>query len=94
MRLAMVGFIVSADWEWIVPFTGRNHSGATEQNSLCRSGNVYVMDNHRAALWCWLQELDLSKPHSLIHIDRHTDTLQSQMDQWLENLPDWSAGID
>jgi hypothetical protein len=81
-------------WDWIVPFKGRNHSGATVQNFLCRSGNIYVMDNHRAALWCWLQQLDLSKSHSLIHIDRHTDTLQSQMDQWLENLPDWTAGID
>ncbi len=85
---------MSTAWKWLVPFKGRNYSGATEQNFLCRSGNVYVMDNHRAALWCWIQELDLSKPHSLIHIDRHTDTLQSQMDEWLKNLPDWTAGID
>lgn len=85
---------MSTDWEWIVPFKGRKHSGATEQNFLCRSGNVYVMDNHRAALWCWLQQLDLRKPHSLIHIDRHTDTLQSRLDEWLANLPDWNAGID
>lgn len=85
---------MNGDWEWIVPFKGRHHSGATEQNFLCRTGNIYVMDNHRAALWCWLHQLDLSKPHSFIHIDRHTDTLQSQMGQWLENLPDWTAGID
>ena len=52
------------------------------------------MDNHRAALWCWLQELDLEKPHSLIHIDRHSDALGSRMEQWLDRLPDWSAGID
>ena len=52
------------------------------------------MDNHRAALWCWLQELDLKQPHSLIHIDRHPDALQSRLDEWLRHLPDWSAGID
>ena len=52
------------------------------------------MDNHRAALWCWLQALDLNKPHSLFHIDRHYDALGSRMEQWLKHLPDWSAGID
>ena len=85
---------MTTKWKWIVPFKGRNHSGATQQNFLCKSGNVYVMDNHRSALWCWLQELNLTQPHSLIHIDRHTDTLQSQMDRWLKNLPNWGAGID
>ena len=83
-----------SDWEWIVPFKGRNHSGATTQNFLCRSGNVYVMDNHRSALWCWLQEVDLAQPHSLIHIDRHNDTLQCRLDELCQHLPDWSAGID
>lgn len=81
-------------WEWIVPFKGRNQSGAYDQNFLCRSGNIYVMDNHRAALWCCLQQVNLRQPHSLIHIDRHTDTLQSQMDEWIANLPTWAAGID
>ena len=82
------------DWQWIVPFEGRNYSGATHQNFLCRHGNVFVMDNHRAALWCWLQALDLATPHSLIHIDRHTDTLQSRLDEWLVNLPGLNSGID
>ncbi|QFT95404.1 hypothetical protein FIU86_21305 (plasmid) [Roseovarius sp. THAF9] len=82
------------EWEWIVPFKGRNHSGSVEQNFLCKAGNVYVMDNHRAALWCWLNELDLTTPHSLIHIDRHPDALQSRLDEWLKHLPSWAAGID
>ena len=85
---------MTTEWEWIVPFKGRNHSGSVEQNFLCRAGNVYVMDNHRAALWCWLQELDLTAPHSLIHIDRHPDALQSRLDEWLKHLPSWAAGID
>ena len=81
------------DWEWIVPFEGRGHSGATCQNFLCRASNVYVMDNHRAALWCWLQEVDLSKTHSLMHIDRHYDALRSRLDEWMQHLPSWDASI-
>ncbi|MEN8132288.1 MAG: UPF0489 family protein [Pseudomonadota bacterium] len=52
------------------------------------------MDNHRAALWCWLQELDLNAPHSLFHIDRHTDTLQSRLDEWMKHLPSWSSSLE
>ena len=85
---------MKADWQWNVPFKGRIHSGVANQNFLCRSGSVHVMDNHRAALWCWLQELDLEEPHSLIHIDRHTDTLQSRLDEWMQRLPSWTADID
>ena len=85
---------MNTNWEWIVPFKGRNFSGALQQNFLCRSENIYVMDNHRAALWCWLQQVDLTKPHSLIHIDRHNDTRWSRMEQWLQNLPNWEGGID
>jgi hypothetical protein len=35
---------------------------------------VYVMDNHLAALWCWLRELDPEDEYSLIHIDQHWDS--------------------
>jgi hypothetical protein len=56
---------------------------------------VYVMDNHRAALWCWLQNIDPRQPYSLFHMDQHYDTLTSRMEAWLENLPvDWRLGID
>ncbi len=81
--------------QWIVPFKGRNHSGPYNQNFLWRDGTVFVMDNHRAALWCWLQALDLNKRHSIFHIDRHTDTLQSQLSDWRQNLPSsWNIDID
>lgn len=72
---------------WIVPFEGRNHSDAYKQNFLWCKDSIYVMDNHRAALWCWLQKIDLNSSHSILHIDRHTDTLQSRLDEWLDNLP-------
>jgi hypothetical protein len=74
--------------DWLVPFKGRNESGIYNQNFLWRYGNVYVMDNHRAALWCWLQHVDPRSRHSIFHIDRHNDTLQARLDEWLANLPE------
>lgn len=80
--------------EWLVPFKGRSHSGPYNQNFLWKSDSVYVMDNHRAALWCWNNEIDLSNKHSLLHVDQHTDTLQSQLDVWLKHLPPCTASIE
>jgi UPF0489 domain len=81
--------------EWLVIFKGRNTSGAYNQNFLWRCGNVYVMDNHRAAMWCWLQHINPNTAHSLFHIDRHTDTLQSRLDEWLAHSPpSWALTAD
>ena len=81
---------------WLVPFAGRNDSGVYKQNFLWKSGNLYVMDNHRAALWCWLQHMGWEQKVSICHIDKHTDVLGSQLDRWLKLLPaDLSSiGID
>lgn len=78
-----------------MPFKGRNHSGPCNESFLWRNSSVYVMDNHRAALPCWLQEVDLDSTHSILHIDRHTDTLQSRLEEWLKNLPlSWELTIE
>jgi len=74
--------------EWLVPFARRNASGAYNQNFLWRDRNTYVMDNHRAALWCWLQHFTPGERLSLLHIDWHTDTLYSRIDTWLKECPD------
>lgn len=80
---------------WIVPFRGRNTSGAYTLNFLWNFGRIYVMDNHRAALWCWLQHIKKDHVYNYFHIDRHYDALTSQIDEWDSNLPDlWSLGID
>ncbi len=34
---------------------------------------IYVMDNHLAALWCWLRELRPEHEYSLVHVDYHWD---------------------
>ena len=50
-------------------------SGYINLNGLWRDGNVFVMDNHRAAAWCWLQTCDRNKHYSFLHIDQHSDLL-------------------
>jgi hypothetical protein len=64
--------------EFLYPFTGRGKSGDYHINFVCRYANTYLMDNHRAALWCWLQHLPEGEKCNLIHIDQHTDSLQLQ----------------
>ena len=51
---------------------------------LWQSGNVFVMDNHMAALWGWLQACDLKKKYNFMHIDRHYDMLECFKDEDLE----------
>jgi hypothetical protein len=74
--------------EWLIPFQGRKWSGSLNLNLLWRSGSTYIMDNHRAALWCWFQHLSQMRKYNLIHIDRHTDTVYSQMEILKEALPE------
>jgi hypothetical protein len=73
---------------WPIPFRGRNHSGAVEQNFLWQQGNSYVMDNHRAALWCWLQEMQEHDSVGLMHIDEHYDTLYANIQAEIAALPE------
>ncbi len=37
--------------------------------------NIHIMDNHRAALWCWINDLkkQSSSDLKLLHIDNHPD---------------------
>lgn len=36
--------------------------------------SIYIMDNHRSALWCWLNEIrNKSEKIKLVHIDNHAD---------------------
>jgi hypothetical protein len=86
---------VQTPGEWIVPFKGRNSSGAYNQNFLWKTENIYAMDNHRAALWCWMQHVNPLDTHSIFHIDRHYDTLQSNMKTWLRRFPrKWNISVE
>ncbi|NJO92399.1 MAG: hypothetical protein HC831_28095 [Chloroflexia bacterium] len=73
--------------EHLIKFKGKNVSWVKNLNLLYKERNIYVMDNHNAALWCWLQEMDMSKKYNILHIDKHYDTKASQIDEWLSNIP-------
>lgn len=64
--------------QFLFPFRGRNPSGASDLNFLWRSERLYVMDNHRAAMWCWWQHLAEAEQWDLLHIDRHYDTASAE----------------
>ena len=34
---------------------------------------LYIMDNHLAAAWCWMQECNPNECYRFFHIDRHND---------------------
>jgi len=76
--------------KWLIPFKGRNYSGATYQNFLWKDDDkkIYIMDNHRSALWCWLQEIDLKQKIHYFHLDRHYDCLNANLDVWLNYCSD------
>lgn len=63
-------------WVDLIPFKGRNRSLAEGQNLLSQNDRFFVMDNHRAALWCWLRDVP-SKNICFLHIDMHWDCLDS-----------------
>lgn len=65
---------------------GKKKSECYNLNLLCNDGNTYLMDNHLAAIWCWLQKIDINKKYNLFHIDKHYDLLYSQLDCWVEEL--------
>ena len=40
-----------------------------------QKNNVYVMDNHLSAAWCWMQRCEVGRKYNFIHIDKHYDML-------------------
>lgn len=65
------------NFTWHIPFKGKNTSTQFQTNFLCQHENIFIMDNHRMALWCWLQKIDefkdLEKVH-FFHVDAHYDS--------------------
>ena len=39
----------------------------------CDHAPIYIMDNHLAAAWCWMQECSSDEDYNFIHIDQHSD---------------------
>jgi hypothetical protein len=76
---------MSGTWhrEWL----SRGRSGIHNQQFVWQDDALYVMDNHRAALWCWLRHMVDGQRYSFLHIDRHWDTSDAQLETWLAALP-------
>ena len=53
---------------------------------LWRAENVFVMDNHKSALWCWLHACEEGRKYNFMHIDRHYDMLECFHDKDLKPL--------
>jgi hypothetical protein len=70
---------------FLIPFEGRNSSGAEKINFLWKNKNIYIMDNHRLASWCWSQELGPVNPQDpihLFHLDAHYDCDPVAVEHW------------
>lgn len=61
-------------------------------NFLWNKENIYVMDNHLAAGWCWLNSLNPQESYNFFHVDRHPDLCgglakREYLDRIKERLP-------
>jgi hypothetical protein len=71
--------------EWLIPWKERGRSGPVKDSFLWHSDRLYVMDNHRLALWCWWQHLDNDRRGwNFFHVDRHYDALWQRARPWLD----------
>ena len=51
---------------------GKQKSLSERLNYFAHKDNIYIMDNHLAAIWCW-DKLPKDKNITLVHIDAHYD---------------------
>ncbi len=70
----------------LIPLAHRGLSASSTDNVLVSFDNVYIMDNHRLALWCWFQEIEKETRYNLLHIDAHPDLSESALSHFNENL--------
>ncbi len=78
--------------KFLIPLINRGFSGPSEDNVLWKDKNVYVMDNHRLALWCWFQEMKKGERYNLFHIDAHPDLSESALKNFNHDL--WTLSLD
>ena len=89
--------------KYLIPLIERGESTSSKDNVLWNDGNVFIMDNHRLALWCWFQKIQKNQRYNLFHIDAHPDMSESALrdfnhDLWTMSLKDyretWQADIN
>ncbi len=77
---------------FLIPLKNKGFSGSSEDNFLWNEENIYVMDNHRLALWCWFQKMKSSQRYNLLHIDAHPDMSESALKHFSHDL--WKMSLD
>lgn len=77
---------------FLIPLTNRGDSASSKDNVLWNNDLVYVMDNHRLALWCWFQKIQKDSRYNLLHIDAHPDMSESALRYFNHDL--WSIKLD
>jgi hypothetical protein len=86
---------------FLIPFKGKNPSGKSADNILFQEKNIYIMDNHRLALWCWFQQIEKDESYNLFHIDAHPDMAvsannifaQNKINLWDLSLHDYQTAM-
>lgn len=77
---------------FLIPLKNRGNSASSNDNVLWNSEKVFVMDNHRLALWCWFQKIEKNKRYNLLHIDAHPDMSESGLKDFSHDL--WSLDLE
>ncbi|AUN96812.1 hypothetical protein C0V70_01570 [Bacteriovorax stolpii] len=76
---------------FLIPLKNRGESKSSLDNVLWNEGKVFIMDNHRLALWCWFQKMQKAKRYNLFHIDAHPDMSESALPYFNHDM--WSMGL-
>lgn len=64
----------------------RDGSFCYDTDLLYRKENVYLMDNHRTAAWCWANHFQENEKYTIVHIDKHYDTVGNEMNEWIKPI--------
>lgn len=78
--------------QFLIPLIKRGESASSQDNFLWRDGHIFVMDNHRLALWCWFQAMKKGQRYNLFHIDAHPDMSESALPYFNHDL--WSMSLE
>ena len=77
----------------IIPFKSRGFSGPHTDHLLFKDNKIYIMDNHRLALWSWNDALNLTnstEQFNLLHIDAHPDMSDAALNEIQKLFIDWT----
>lgn len=73
-----------------LPLKSKNYSGAETCSVLVQKKQLYLMDNHRLALWCWQnffqEENNSDSQFNFLHIDAHEDAKIDVDKSWWKKI--------